>query len=117
MTGNEIIAIGIGCKLMIQPTHFGGKDVYFSPTSSDGKTRTFFGYSHELHFHESWDWLMPAVKIIGKYCRGNCPPKADELWEEIVSGLEEVNLSRTHKAVVRFFKWHNKQQHQWKIKL
>jgi len=61
----------------------------------------------DLHFHESWDWLMPVVQK----CRleSRCEYDEDDNWNEIHWSLEECNLDKTYKAVVEFIKWHNNQ--------
>jgi len=54
----------------------------------------------DLHYHTSWDWLMPVVEEI------------DHLqFEEVVEieeGLKTRSLSDTYKSVVEFIKQQNK---------
>jgi hypothetical protein len=108
MSKNELVAKFYGCKLQHNPTHFGGRDVYWSPTSSDGKTRTFFAYADELHFdsdrnwqHEAWikfrdlkfekEWQREIFHqkretIEGKILYGTIT----EAFDELVRGIEWV---------------------------
>ena len=61
---------------------------------------------YNLDFHTSWDWLMPVVKK----CRleSRCEYDEDDNWNEIHWALEECNLDKTHKTVVKFIKQYNK---------
>ena len=63
-----------------------------------------FPFDGELHYHTSWDWLMPAVQK----CRlhGQNLVGIDN-WSEIGSPLEEGNLNKTYQAVVEFIKQYN----------
>lgn len=73
-----------------------------------------------LHFHTSWDWLMPVVekierleftieknfqRIDGDYqcliTKGN-----DILFQE----FNESSITAMHYVVAQFIEWHNKQQ-------
>lgn len=52
----------LGWELKSYPTHmatpFSGKSVWFSPTSSDGKTRTFACERGKEFFDSDWSWIM-----------------------------------------------------------
>jgi len=55
----------------------------------------------DLHYHSSWDWLMPVVEKIYSL----------ELDIELVlvvrDNLAEANIEDTYQAVVEFINWHN----------
>jgi len=59
-----------------------------------------------LKYDTSWDWLMPVVEK----CRleSRCEYDEDDNWNEIHWALEECNLDKTHKTVVKFIKQYNK---------
>ncbi len=68
------------------------------------------GYDVEnLHYHISWDWLMPVVdkikSISGKLPThiGNIPN--DEDWES--NNFLSTNIEETYRAVVEFIKKYN----------
>ena len=64
-----------------------------------------FPFDGDLHYHSSWDWLMPVVEE----CRleSRCKYDTDANWDKIHWALEEVNKEETYKAVVEFIKQHN----------
>jgi len=76
MTQQEILEYNrrcaefLGCVEHSYPssmgTPFHGRRVWMSPTSSDGKTRTFYCVVGEEHFHEDWNWIMQVVEAIEK---------------------------------------------------
>lgn len=76
MTQQEILdynrrcAEFLGCVEHSYPssmgTPFHGRRVWMSPTSSDGKTRTFYCVVGEEHFHDDWNWIMEVVEAIEK---------------------------------------------------
>jgi len=60
----------------------------------------------DLHYHSSWDWLMPVVEK----CRldSRCEHDEDIFWDAIHWALEECSIENTYDAVVRFIKQYNK---------
>ena len=54
----------------------------------------------DLHYHTSWDWLMPVVEEIYQL--------QFEDVVEIETGLKMRSLSATYNAVVEFIKQQNK---------
>jgi len=57
----------------------------------------------DLHYHTSWDWLMPVVSK----CREESNAE-DSHWEAIYYSLEGCDIDVTYQAVVEFIKQHNK---------
>tara|TARA_R100000789_G_scaffold77250_1_gene72527 strand:- start:124 stop:468 length:345 start_codon:yes stop_codon:yes gene_type:complete len=59
---------------------------------------------NELHFHTSWDWLMPVVSKITR----------DEILIEneysIMDTVPYGLIEDTYKVVVEFIKWYNQQK-------
>ncbi len=69
-----------------------------------------------LHYHESWNWLMPVVVLIEEmgHAVNICQEDVAIIEHESFSSLKEIiqvsgehKLEATYKAVVRFIKWHN----------
>jgi len=58
-----------------------------------------FPFDGELHYHESWIWLMPVVR--------KCFQKEGKHYV-INDALLTVNEEEIHKAVVEFIKQLNK---------
>jgi hypothetical protein len=56
----------------------------------------------DLHFHESWDWLMPVVN--------KCMQSGDNTdeWDALYDALSTVNITNTYNAVVEFINQYNK---------
>ena len=63
-----------------------------------------------LLYHTSWDWLMPVVRKIVKYC---CNENDDAFEsDQYTSILETVPLGireDAYRVVVEFIKWYNEQ--------
>tara|TARA_R100001480_G_scaffold135528_1_gene132689 strand:+ start:644 stop:937 length:294 start_codon:yes stop_codon:yes gene_type:complete len=58
-----------------------------------------------LHYHTSWDWLMP---ILGKIEDLNYElPEDSNLIGDITHGLVSIDIEMTFEAVVEFIKWYN----------
>ena len=62
-------------------------------------------YLNDMHFHTSWDWLMPVVQKIGdEYL--NTP--FDETYSHLTEQYENIwTIEDTYKAVVEFIKEQN----------
>ena len=52
----------------------------------------------DLHYHTSWDWLMPVVN--------KCMQTGDNTdeWDALYDALSTVNKTNIHEAVVEFIK-------------
>jgi hypothetical protein len=114
---NELIAKFIGCEIKSYPTSikspFHGKDIWWSPPSSDSKTRTFFCEVGKEYFHDSWDWLMPVVEKISSICDEEFDEYGyyEEHKETIISSLSLINgITPVYESVISFIKWYNKQK-------
>ena len=70
----------------------------------------------DLHYHNSWDWLMPVVKKCYEYGQLASDERTDLHLcllkykhkcniEESLLGI--IDIESTHKAVVEFIKWYN----------
>ena len=55
----------------------------------------------DLHYHTSWDWLMPVVE--------KCMRTGDNTheWDALYDALSTVNKAYIHEAVVEFIKSYN----------
>ena len=64
-------------------------------------------FPHGNYYH-SWDWLMPVKKKINSIeldCDTGCG-----LLNEINEAIEDVDIKRAYKAVVKFIKWCNNKE-------
>jgi hypothetical protein len=59
-----------------------------------------------LHFHTSWDWLMPVVDAI---YNTDIDEQATNEIGDITHALLDVNINAVHEAVVNFIEFYNKQ--------
>lgn len=80
-------------------------------------------YDHSMNdpqwflYETSWNWLMPVVEKIEKLGYGvtigmgmYCVIQDDVTTDDIeFTGMEESKILSTHKAVVEFINWYNKQ--------
>ena len=74
-------------------------------------------YHHEedLHYHSSWDWLMPVVEKIESDGRTyQCVQQLHTVYfydvktkGTISFSCKETKLESTYEAVVKFIKWYN----------
>lgn len=55
-------------------------------------------------YHESWDWLMPAVERIRTHCIDTF--KDTDKMGDIFRGIHVGNIQVTHKAVIQFITWY-----------
>ena len=67
-----------------------------------------------LKYHTSWDWLMPVVQRCTKVGYGNENDELTQIWEEcfgdLDSGFLGNHIDEVYASVVKFIKWHNKNQ-------
>lgn len=119
LENNKLIAEFMGCVLKSYPTAmkspFHGRDVWWSDTSSNGKTRGFHCIKGEEHYHDSWDWLMPVVEKIE-----SLNPSGDR-WIVQIEGIScriysidisiefekctSLKLNSTYRVIVEFLEW------------
>jgi len=73
--------------------------VYNLPHWHKKPNRNFMGYTHQLKYDSSWDWLMPVVVKIFElkpnndfFCHLNFPVK---------------DIKDVYKPVVQFIEWYN----------
>ena len=68
-------------------------------------------YSKSLHYHDSWDWLMPVVEKATKI--GSQTELAyyhiGRTFEEIKTALYIVHIEGVWAAVIKVIEWYNKQ--------
>lgn len=118
-TDNELIAEFMGWTRK-EPNERYNLPRWYKKSDSDLREHRFMGYSEQLKFHSSWDWLMPVVGKIGdldKPRRENY--ETFELWEtatfefeDAVDGVTElkignINIEFLHESVVEFIKWYS----------
>lgn len=93
MKTNKLIAEFMGGQRVLPD-----KDVYNMPTHNN----LCYGVD-ELHYHTSWDWLMPVVEKMN----------TTELWEEydisyLATYLVSTDINATYNAVIEFINEYNK---------
>tara|TARA_R100001510_G_scaffold49009_1_gene47149 strand:- start:781 stop:1188 length:408 start_codon:yes stop_codon:yes gene_type:complete len=102
MKNNKLIAEFMGVK----PTILGDEITYemygIVDCIEDGLDEQHFFLEEELHFHTSWDWLMPVVQ--------KCLDVSNDDNIEDFYSIQNVvpNREATYKAVVEFINEHNK---------
>jgi hypothetical protein len=55
----------------------------------------------DLHYHTSWDWLMPVVQKCYKI-------EDEERFDNLVDAVATLDMYSTYNAVVEFIKQQNK---------
>jgi hypothetical protein len=111
--GNKMIAEFMGL-ILHKPDKTFNIEQWWSGDSSDGRKKgEFVGYSHQLEYNTSWDWLMPVVEKIEKLglgyfkyhytwsyynFKGNC------LWYK---NNNEKGIMNLFFEVIEFIKWYN----------
>ncbi len=55
----------------------------------------------DLHYHTSWDWLMPVVQKCYKI-------ENEEGFDNLVDAVSTLDMYNTYEAVVEFVKQQNK---------
>jgi len=60
-----------------------------------------FPFDGELHYHTSWDWLMPVVS--------KCFKTGDDTyqWDDIMDTMFTCDINIVHAQVVEFIKEYN----------
>ena len=61
-------------------------------------------YFDTLHFHESWDWLMPVVAKIYQ----STEYVDDQIPTAKAIQINVLHITNTHTDVVNYIKWYNK---------
>lgn len=57
----------------------------------------------DLHYHTSWDWLMPVIEKIDEICGIDLHE-----WNEYIdNSLCSKSLNTTYSACIEFIKWYN----------
>jgi hypothetical protein len=121
---NKLCAEFLGWELKSYPTYmntpFSGKSIWFSPTSSDGKTRTFACERGNEFFDSDWNWIMEVVEQIenlgGAVCIGNSSiilivfcKENGELGEEYSNTTgypDETKKEAVVRAIWIFLNWY-----------
>jgi hypothetical protein len=114
--GNKLIAEFLGWVFHTKEYNWKRSRIDY-PTWSDGA----MGWK-ELHFHTSWDWLMPVVERIENLaCVGAVVISRDHCWisddkepadnQNIVPAdlCRKSKINAVWNAVVRFIQWYNSQ--------
>ena len=136
MTQEEILdynrrcAEFLGCVEHSYPssmgTPFHGRRVWMSPTSSDGKTRTFYCVVGEEHFHSDWNWIMEICEAIediqikeqyiysvqprGSACEIKCSTQYSLAFDNEMPCIYEIAKSKKEavvQAINQFLIWYN----------
>ena len=91
-------------------TPFSGRSIWFSPTSSDGKTRTFACEKGKEFFDSDWNWIMEVVEKIETLFHGFVLFKIeDENCFVAITSVQNYNnytTMATKKEAVVHAIWH-----------
>jgi len=93
MTNNKLIAEFMGLQF--------SKGEYYRPLFNSGDWIS----EDELHYHTSWDWLMPVVEKIENYLSDNVGKYFVGYFDD---GLISNDIEVRYQAVVEFIKEYNK---------
>ena len=93
MTNNKLIAEFMGLQF--------SKGEYYRPLFNSGDWIS----EDELHYHTSWDWLMPVVEKIENYLSDNAGKYFVGYFDD---GLISNDIEVRYQAVVEFIKEYNK---------
>lgn len=117
---NEAIALFEGRKRAVVNERGKAHHFWSDPTATNPL------YSETLHYHESWDELMPVVEKIETLEKGRFsvaidrnyttisddtrkPHQREIVWIHKLPNNENNRLSRTYQAVYQFIQWYNNQ--------
>jgi len=118
---NRLIAEFMGYKTLNIPA-----DTIYQPNESSLYSFAFdntvyekdaFDYHLTLHYHTSWDWLMPVVERIEKEShvyfdiyreatRVRYQPQETTLWKAMCPD-ENCKINHVYNAVIQFIEWYN----------
>jgi hypothetical protein len=62
-----------------------------------------------LHYHTSWDWLMPVIKKIIPHIHNHTMfyMEQDYFYITIKNGLMEVEIDKVWTSVIEAIQWYN----------
>ena len=80
---------------------------------SEIEFETIFSNIHQLNFHKSWDWLMPACKkwdelFIGKDLTSQNHVEYVNLCDELDQSLTLYDIEHVYYILIKCIKWYNK---------
>jgi hypothetical protein len=122
---NELCARFLGWEMRSYPSHiknrFHGRSVWFSPPSSDGKTRTFCCVRGEEYFDCDWNWIHQVLEKIEELGFESLSGGGEYYYPEkgmryiqsfIKDDLTIYSEGRTKmetaiEAIWKFLNWHN----------
>jgi hypothetical protein len=97
--------------------HHTNNEVYLGNNNTFDSVDAAWDYQCErVHFHTSWDWLMPVVEKIeaGNYgvkqCRKVVEIYYDDTKEVILKVKESSRILSLYTAILQFIKWYNKEK-------
>tara|TARA_R100001244_G_scaffold81028_1_gene63292 strand:- start:45 stop:344 length:300 start_codon:yes stop_codon:yes gene_type:complete len=94
LENNKLIAEFMGLNVVTLDEIRNNKNPHIS--SADGYT------SDDIHYHDSWDWLMPVVQECYK-------SDNEELFDELVDSVSTLSIVNTYNSVVEFIKANKKE--------
>lgn len=65
------------------------------------------GCVESMHYHDSWDWLMPVVRKIVEICIENDDLFLSDQYTSILETVPLAIIEDTYKVVVEFLKFYN----------
>lgn len=99
LEGNKLIADFMGAKRQIEGRDIKKHEIWL-PTHGICRFDTIeLGMGKTLHYHKSWDWLIPVIQKIYNINRS--------FYESMEDSLPLLDLSHSYNEVVEFIKHYN----------
>ena len=112
-TDNELIAEFMGEEISSVSANYGETiRVFVLPRKPISERKT--GRPIEAKYDTSWDWLMPVVKKCRQTVKGPWNDMSRLMFNPVYHALDEVDISKVHKATVEYIEFYNSQQHERK---
>jgi hypothetical protein len=98
---NEIIASFMELRKEISDKYTFPR--WFVKVNDGRRLGEFVGYTHQLQYHSSWDWLMPVVKKIRPLWRLSQSEEA----ASIMAHMFDSDIDKVYECVVEFIRKQN----------
>lgn len=100
---NKLIAVFMGGKLNGQSTIRLAHNHIWLPKHGICNYHTIdIGNGKTLHYHDSYDWLIPVVQKIAKI-----PDGIGYQFKRGLDGALFIDISTIYESVIEFIKWYN----------
>jgi hypothetical protein len=107
--GNKLIAKFMGWHKV---TSYNGE--VWDMANIDKNQKSLFGDlvdKNTAKYHNSWDWLMPVLKVINGTIYSEYASSVYDNWEMIISPTR-YPIENVYNQAVEFIQWHNENKEQ-----